>query len=254
MALIYTPRIFANHSEVRAGLTLRGGSHSEYSNNMSLSVGDDDLSVIERRTALARHLGFEPERLATQRQVHGSAVVVVDDGYLPVDSDAMLTDRAGWLLAVSVADCVPLLLFDPVHRVVGGVHSGWRGTQLNVVGAAVAQMSSVYETNPEDLLCYVGVAASGCCYEVRDDVAERFDERFSTSIGDGKYLFDNKGQVLEQLISCGLQPINIEVDVRCTICDASFHSHRRDRERSGRMFAVIGMATKSADADALGTA
>ncbi|MBC8145031.1 MAG: peptidoglycan editing factor PgeF [bacterium] len=254
MALIYEPKIFAECAGVRAALSLRGTNSTPFGFNMSLSVGDDSQLVADNRARLATRLGFGADRLATLRQVHGDTVVNVDNVYAASEGDAIVTDREGWLLAVSVADCAPILMYDQANRVVAAVHSGWRGTQQNVVEATIGTMKKKYSTNPDEVLCYVGAAASQCCYEVGDDVAQHFDERFSRSIADGKYLFDNKGRVLEQLISCGLQPINIEMDIRCTICDSHFHSYRRDGLRSGRMLAVIGMTTELANSDSLGTA
>jgi copper oxidase (laccase) domain-containing protein len=80
-----------------------------------------------------------------------------------------------------------------------------------------------------------------CCYEVGTDVAEQFDDRYSLPLGGGKWLFDNAGVVLDQLIAAGLQPERIEMEDRCTICDPRLHSWRRDREKSGRMLALIGL-------------
>lgn len=254
MALIYEPKVFGDCKDVRAGLSLRGSTRPPFGFNMSLSVGDDVAEVLANRTRLARKLGFDASRMATQRQVHGSAVAAVEAGYQPAESDAMLTDREGWLLAVSVADCVPVLMCDPLHRVVAAVHSGWRGTLRNIVGCTIERMRSTYATDPHDIRCYIGAAAGQCCYEVGDDVAQQFDHRFSRLTGGGKYLFDNKGCVLEQLISCGLQPHHIELDIGCTICNSGFHSYRRDGASSGRMLAAIGMTTAFANADALGTA
>jgi polyphenol oxidase len=254
MALIYEPKVFAKLPGVRAALTLRGATRPPYGFNMSVSVGDDEDAVMKNRARLAERLGFAPSRLATQRQVHGATVVDVGDEHAPCDSDAMITDRVGWLLAVSVADCVPVLLYDPARRVVAGVHSGWRGTARNIVGATIERMREGFGCEPSSLRAYIGAAASQCCYEVGDDVAGAFDERYSRAIGGGKYLFDNKGRVLDQALESGVDAGLVELDARCTICGPSFHSYRRDGSRSGRMFAVIGMNTGLAESGSLETA
>lgn len=254
MALIYEPRVFGKDAGVRAAMSLRGSRRLPYGFNMSLSVGDDEAFVRRNRGQLVQRLGFEPSRLALQRQVHGAAVVEVTEGYAPCESDALMTAEPGWLLGVSVADCVPILLFDPRRRAVAVVHSGWRGTLRGIARATIERMRESFFTDPSDVRAYVGAAASQCCYEVGDDVASAFDARHSRPIGGGKYLFDNKGCVLEQLISCGLQPHHVELDIRCTICGPSFHSYRRDGKQSGRMLAVIGMNTDTAKPDRLNTA
>lgn len=245
MSLYYEPRIFKPYDGVEAAITLRGDADDGYGFNMSLTVGDDQDRVRENRARLARRFGFQPERLATQRQVHGDAIEVVGRGYQPCESDALITAEAGWLLAVSVADCIPVLLYDPAHHLVAGVHSGWRGTQADITARTIGRLRQEYGTRPDDLRVYVGPAASQCCYEVGADVASRFDPRHSRELGGGKYLFDNKGAVLAQLLGAGVRAGHIELDTRCTICDPSLHSYRRDGARSGRMFGVIGLVGPS---------
>jgi YfiH family protein len=241
MSLLHEPRIFKRFPNVRAAMTLRGRSDDPYGFNMSLTVGDEEERVRANRARLAGRLGFSPDRLATQKQVHGCAVCAVGEGYAPVESDALITAEPGWLLAVSIADCIPVLIYDSERKIVAGVHSGWRGTAQNIAGATIELMRKEHGSRPESLHIYIGAAASQCCYEVGDDVATQFDGRFSRPIGGGKYLFDNKGAVLEQVRGSGIPVEQIELDVRCTICDTGLHSYRRDGARSGRMFAVIGM-------------
>jgi len=243
MALIYEPRVFASVEGVRAAMTLRGTTRPPFGFNMSLSVGDDETSVHANRARLARRLGFAPESLATQRQVHGDVIADVSDGYAACESDALMTDREGWLLAVSVADCVPVLLYDPERRVIAAVHSGWRGTVLDITGATVRRMRERFGSDPSSLRAYVGASASQCCYEVGEEVAEAFGERYGRSIGGGKFLLDNKGRVFDQLLESGVQTGLVELDPRCTICSRQYHSYRRDGAQSGRMLAVIGMNT-----------
>lgn len=241
MALIYEPKIFREHPEIRSGLTLRGDGDDRYGHNYSLGVGDDADRVRRNRSRLATRLGFAPERLASQHQVHGDVIRVVSDGYEPDKSDALITAEPGWLLAISVADCAPVLIYDPIRSVVAGVHSGWRGTALNLTGLTINRLRLDHGSDPADLRVYLGAAAGQCCYEVGTDVADRFPERHGRELGGGKYLFDNKGVVLQQLLDAGVAPSNIELDPRCTICDSTLHSYRRDGARSGRMFAVIGI-------------
>lgn len=251
MALIYEPRVFSRLSGLRAAMSLRGTTRLPFGFNMSLSVGDDAATVQQNRARLARRLGFDPDRMATQRQVHGDVIVDVGEGYAPCESDAMMTDVEGWLLAVSVADCVPVLLYDPTRRAIAAVHSGWRGTLRNIAGVTVARMRERFGSDPSALRIYIGTAAGQCCYEVGEDVAESFDACYSRDIGNGKFLFDNKGRVLDQLLESGVDTGLVELDERCTICSPVYHSYRRDGHASGRMLAVIGMNTGPAGSDSL---
>ena len=241
MGLILKPNIFKPYGQIAAGMSLRGNDTGDFGFNMSTAIGDDPERVIANRRRLAERFGFSLERLAVQHQVHGDRILYVDQTYQPGDSDGLMTDQPGWLLAISVADCVPVLIAAPERGVVAGVHSGWRGSAQNIVGKSLAVLRDRFDLQPEDLRFWVGPSAGECCYEVGEDVAGAFNPLFSKELGEGKYLFDNRGAVVHQLMSAGVAPEHIEVDPRCTICDRRFQSWRRDGKRSGRMFAVIGM-------------
>ena len=241
MALLITPKIFKAFPEVQVGMTLRGNANLPYGFNLSEYIGDDPDRVMANRHKVAGKLGFDLEQLAFQKQVHGKTIVRVEEGYSPGESDGLVTDRAGWLLAISIADCVPVLFYDPEHCVVAGVHSGWRGSVQRIASNLVQYMHTVFGTRSEDLHAWIGPSAGLCCYEVGAEVASQFDECHSRSLGRGTFLLDNRGSVLADLLESGLDEKQIEVDIRCTICDERFHSYRRDRERSGRMSALIGM-------------
>lgn len=235
------PRIFREFPEIASGMTMRLPKLGGYGFNLSNAVGDDSSIVESNRTRVAEALGFRRERLALQRQVHGTTVSRVAEGYEPTQSDALVTDEPGWLLGISIADCVPVLIYDARSRIVSGVHSGWRGTEQRVLPTTLEYMRRTFSSDPADLFLFIGPAASACCYEVGPEVAERFHERYSRATGPGKYHLDNKGGVLDQALEWGVDPSNIELDPRCTICDESFHSFRRDGSGSGRMLALIGL-------------
>lgn len=242
MPRLFIPSIFRRSTSVRAAMTLRSTSARDARGfNMSVAVGDDPGIVERNRQALVDRMGFERRRLALQRQVHGINAVHVEEGYVAGESDALMTDVPGWLLGASIADCVPVLVHDARNAAVAAVHSGWRGTEQNIVAATLDAMSSRYGTEAGDLRVFIGPAAGGCCYEVREDVAGKFPERYSRPYREGTWLFDTRGVVLDQVMEWGVPSNSIEVDPRCTICDASFHSFRRDAAASGRMLAVIGL-------------
>lgn len=251
MPRLFIPSIFRRSTAVRAAMTQRSPSARDPRGfNLSAAVGDDPETVERNRRALVERLGFARERLALQRQVHGASVVHVDKGYAAGESDALMTDKPGWLLGASVADCVPVLVHDARNAAVAAVHSGWRGTEQNILTATLNAMSARYGTASGDVRVFIGPAAGGCCYEVRDDVAGRFPERYSTPYRDGTWLFDTRGVVLDQALAWGVPSSAIEVDPRCSICDHTFHSYRRDASASGRMLAVIGLPLDPDDSEA----
>lgn len=222
-------------------MTLRGKQSLPRGLNFSHAVGDDPERVEANRRAVAEQLGFAPEQFIWQKQIHSDQIICVEPGYVPGESDALVTDRPGFLLAASIADCVPVLLYGPSKRVVAAVHSGWRGTAQNIAGKTLSFMERELNVSPQDLRVWIGPSAGQCCYEVGEEVAQGFASRHSRSLGEGKYLFDNRGAVLAQIVEAGVPSASVEVDVRCTICDDRFHSYRRDREASGRMVAMIGV-------------
>jgi hypothetical protein len=221
-------------------MTVRDLSAEMYESNFSFSVDADRGRVERNRARLAGELGFAPERLAVNRQVHGVDVIAVDREYRECEGDGLITNQRGWLLGVSVADCGPVLLYDRETGAIGAIHSGWRGSAAGVVGNGIVRMREEYDTDPGDLLVWLGPSAGPCCYEVGDEVADRFDRSCSRPTGEGKYLFDNRRAILLDLLREGVPAASIHVDSRCTICDSSFHSWRRDGPDSGRMLAVIG--------------
>ncbi len=222
-------------------MTTRGRAADPMRSNYSFAVDDDRARVEGNRARLAGNLGFDAARFAINRQVHGDRIVVVADEYVETEGDGLVTDRTGWLLGASVADCVPILLYDRKSHAVGAIHSGWRGTAAEVLPRGIEAMTASFGTSPEDLLVWVGPAAGACCYEVREDVVSAFDPSFSREIGEGRYLFDNRAAILAQLRAARVPSGSVEVDIRCTICDERFHSWRREGKSSGRMLAVIGL-------------
>ena len=208
--------------------------------NLSFMVGDDPVNVRKNREIFFGALGIPPGRVAIPGQVHGTTVRrAAGPGDYP-ETDALISSEPGLFLCVSVADCVPILLFDPFHNAVGAVHAGWRGTASLIVEAAVEAMHAEFGTRPEGLIASIGPSASGCCYNVGADVASRFPPLFVRE-EQGESFVDLKGVNRGQLLNAGLRPGNVELSPYCTISDTSlFHSYRRDGVRSGRMMGVIG--------------
>ena len=142
----------------------------------------------ERFECLADQLNTECSMMIMANQHHTDKVSVVgakDAGYgiiRPHDedySDAMITSQAGLMLCIHTADCVPVVLLDPVKRVVGVVHSGWVGSSKRIAGKTFRKMVDEYKSRPEDIICAMGPYNHSCCYEVGEDVLERFREFFS---------------------------------------------------------------------------
>ena len=162
------------------------------------------------------------------------------------EGDGLTTDRPGILINVSTADCVPVLLLDPVRKAVSAVHAGWRGTVLNVSAKAVESMRVCYGSDPADLLAGIGPSIGPCCYEVGSDVWEQIEKGYFYGRQavlrekDGKAMLDLVQLNRLQLIEAGIPSGQIAYSGLCTSCLPSlFYSFRRDRKRVGNMTSGI---------------
>ena len=167
------------------GFSLRPGGTSTVYGGTSLNLGwtkeDDPALVVENRAGFvsAVSAGAATLRAMTLRQVHGTGIHVVREGDEPFETsegralfegDGLITDQPGRLLGIQTADCVPIIIIDPVKPAVGVFHAGWRGTVASIVDAGVAKLSAAYGSRPEDLLAAVGPSIGACCYAVGDEV------------------------------------------------------------------------------------
>ncbi len=238
--------------------TRRGGvSVGSYASlNLGAQVGDDLHSVRQNRGRVAAALGVD--RLTIAAQQHTNRVAVVNrgtagrghDGVAGSQSafpatDALVTDLPGTALAVVVADCAPVVLFDPVHRVIGVAHCGRAGTVSGMLPNTVEAMSQAYGSNPEDLLVGIGPAIRADSYEVGDAEAAEMAAAFGPDAAGllkptrpGHCTLDLVGGLRVQLRRAGVKDANVYdlgIDTR-TAAD-EFFSHRAARP-SGRFAAV----------------
>ncbi|MBF8377583.1 peptidoglycan editing factor PgeF [Alicyclobacillus mali] len=203
----------------------------------------------EHRGQMLGKVGLRVDSLCLVRQVHGPRVVRVDaPTESAVEADGMITDVPGLALAVLVADCAPVLLYDPVRRVVGACHSGWRGTVEHIVARGIERMRDEYGTDPGHLRVAIGPCIRRCCYEVDDVVAERarnarLERALLPRFGrPDKYVFSLPHAIRLSVEACGVQPEHIYDSGVCTSCrNRHLFSHRREGERAGRQMAVIAL-------------
>jgi YfiH family protein len=176
------------------------------------------------------------QKLATLKQVH-SAECVTGAGRTGAlgSGDALLEDTPGAVVAVKTADCVPLLLVDPVHRAVAAVHAGRRGTVAGIAPGAVVAMGARFGSRARDLDAAIGPAIGQCCYEVGAEVAAQFGVS-------GPAHIDLAGTVRRQLEAAGVGAQRIYLAGLCTRCGAAqFHSFRRDGAAAGRLYSFAGI-------------
>lgn len=182
-----------------------------------------------------------PEGIRTVKQIHSSIVLDAAVSKETDSGDALVSARPGVAVGVKTADCVPILLADPVRRVVAAIHAGWRGTAENIAAAGVRELARRWEARPEDLRAAIGPSIAGCCYEVGPEVASRF-ATWSPDLrrADGPTRLDLPAINEAQLRAAGV--VDIWKSGECTFCvEERFYSFRRERERAGRMVSFIGI-------------
>jgi polyphenol oxidase len=234
-------------SSVRFAMSTRigGVSPEPLGMNVSYRVGDDPANVAENRKRLFEGLGFTEAGSAIPHQCHSSNVQIVSQPGQYESCDGLITEVVGLPLVVTVADCLPIVLFEPVKRVIGLVHAGWRGTTQGIAAEAVGQMTKQWGVTGSEIVAYLGPSAGVCCYEVGSDVAQLFSLDEIEQRNDRLYL-DLKKSNINQLVGCGIMEENIELSPSCTICNPQlFHSHRREKSLSGRMMAVVSLLDQS---------
>ncbi len=239
------PKIFDPAKVIAAQSTRIGGVSREPfdSLNLGLSVNDDDKNVWENRELFFGGLGIEMKHVSRSHQVHGNAVLVVIEPVTTEKYDAQITNKPNVFLAVSVADCTPVLIHDTKNNAVAAIHAGWRGTAGKIVRNALQLMKENYGTEGKDCKAFIGACISYENFEVGDEVAEHFgDSEKRFDIQKNKWFVNLKAANKKQLLDFGLLPENIEITDYCTVADNDkFFSHRKEQGKTGRMMAVIGM-------------
>ena len=253
--LYLEPEIFAKTGVAAQGFTTRheGISRQPYNSlNLGFNTFDSRHSVQGNRSILARALGVRSERLVTVNQVHGVDLLVIDtpnpeyDHFLKLECDGLVTNQPGVMIGVCVADCVPILLLDPVKKVAAALHAGWKGTAGDIAGKGVNSMIEMFGSKPTDILGAVGPAIGKCCYEVDAPVMEAFrkgdvgGDCFSREKEPGKWRLDLGSANYHRLLAAGLISTNIAISRQCVSCSHDlFFSYRRDYGDTGRQIGFI---------------
>lgn len=187
------------------------------------------------------------------KQIHGTEALVLDRALSSADRfmggwDALVTDQPGIMVAVRSADCVPILMHDPVQRVVAAIHAGWRGAVGAIVPKTLALLEARFGSNPQQVRLSIGPSAGACCYEVDEPVLDHVRQgvpnwKKVVRLGRrGKAKLDLKGFIKEQALAYGAAPQAITTVNLCTICHESlFFSYRREGKVNGTMISAIGL-------------
>jgi polyphenol oxidase len=274
--------------------TRTGGSSRAYgvqTLNLGFTNGDSKSAVERNRQAFLSALTSDGTKhkkigrksrqawpLITLRQIHSDIIHVID--LRAADSsqkdqlvgDGLITSTPGLLLAIQTADCLPIILVDPKRKAVGAFHAGWRGTVKRIAEKGVGEMQRWFGSRPRDLKAAIGPGIHSCCYEVGEEVRQKFESQFAYAArlfrevkesdpvrekypllfltarapGHGelpkKVFLDLVEANRQQLIAAGVAPKNIEASPLCTNCRTDLlFSYRAEKGKTGRMMAVVGI-------------
>jgi len=227
---------------IHGSSTMLGGNPSPpFYNNLSRHVGDKEENILLNRNNFFGALGVNQSRLVHANQIHSANIAIVDEPGLIRQTDGYITQTKNIFLIISTADCYPILIYDNSNEIACALHAGWRGTQKKIAENAVSILAEKFGSNPAELAVFIGPGISKKNFEVGKDVSEMFDDKYVTR-RDEKYFVDILADNVDQLVSSGVKKGNIEHSRLCTYEEKNYlHSYRRDREKSGRMFTVIGM-------------
>jgi purine-nucleoside/S-methyl-5'-thioadenosine phosphorylase / adenosine deaminase len=218
--------------------------------NFDVREGDPLENVARNKEIIKKASGARMERLILVNQVHGSSVLVLDDfvggpsSYRLTDADAIITGLTDFPIGILTADCLPILLYDPVNAVAGAVHAGWKGTVRSIVVKTVEAMRARFGTNPRDIICALGPYIGPCCYGVGENVYAEFSDAFGNvdcfKRDSGALRLDIGASNVSQLHEAGIIKDNISISPFCTSCrNDLFFSYRKDNKRTGRQLSFI---------------
>ena len=259
--------------------TLYSGDRATGELNLGYTPADTRANVDRNRRRLVRAISPNAKSrptLVTLRQIHSGLIhTIAGEQTSALKGDGLLTNQPGQLLGIQTADCVPILLVDPVNRAVAAVHAGWRGTVQRIVERGVGLMRARFNSDPAQLQAAIGPSIGPCCYAVREEVVSEFSSQFAHSAELFREVFDsdpvkkkypmlfltarapghsNIGPQIHldlweanrrQLLDAGLAAENIWVAGECTQCHPEkYFSHRGEQGFTGRMLAVVGTSIR----------
>lgn len=246
---------FAAMDFIEQGFSTRLGGISEgvfASMNLTFNRGDEKACVQENFRRIASALHIAPEQMVYSKQTHTTNLLRVGKEQSGMgitraqdfeEMDALMTNEPGVCLVTAYADCVPVILADPVTRSIGAAHAGWRGTAGDIAGRLVQGMAEAYGCHSQDVTAFIGPSICVDCYEVSEDVAMQFQGRYDEKTvrlilhpgrKPGKYQLNLQMANYFNLLGSGVPADNIYISDMCTCCNPDLlYSHRASGGKRG---------------------
>ena len=207
--------------------------------NLGFNTQDDQGQILENIHFLSSDLDFTGKDLVLGHQVHGTNILNVSKGGFYENSDAFISNTPGTVLGIQVADCAAVLFGDFENSVIGAAHAGWRGAVAEIVPKTVDAMVGI-GAEPSKMEVFVSPCLAQHNFEVGQEVANQFPAQLIDWENYNKPHIDLSGLISFQLSEKGIKSSHVEIDGRCTIDhEEHFYSYRREKDRSGRMLALI---------------
>ncbi len=246
---------FAEMPFVKQAFSTRLGGVSKgiyASMNLGFNRGDDPADVSENFRRMAQAVGVSPERMVCSKQTHTSNIMKAESRHAgmgvtrPVsydNIDALITNEPGLCLVTAYADCIPVIAADPAAGCIGAAHAGWRGIVSDIAGKMIKMMSDEYGSDPQNVTVFVGPGICQDCYEVSDDVADAFRNRYGNGKArlvltpgkiSGKWQLDLLMANFLNLHEAGVPGDHVHIADVCTCCNPDIlYSHRASCGKRG---------------------
>lgn len=240
------PSIFSESSKIVAAFT--ESNRTEYPEERSddngydfgLNTGSGKSEIERNYKNLLSELDILSGSIALANQVHGSTIQVVEKPGIYKETDGLITAKNGLTLGIQVADCAAVLIADEEQKIIGAFHAGWRGAVANIIPKGIKKMEKI-GGEISNFKAFISPCISKQMFEVGDEVAIQFPEKFVDRLTYKKPHIDLKGFIQDQMEKVGIKEWRIEVSPECTMQDMRFFSYRREREKAGRMLGLISL-------------
>ena len=211
--------------------------------NMSIRQGDSVENVSMNRQLFLNKIGVTQNQLAQPIQISRDGIRLIDSPGNYENLDALITVTPGLFLSVLTADCSPILIWSDEFPVAAAVHSGWQGSELNILGQTLHKITDTLQIDPASLYLAIGPGLSQDNFEVGPEFGDKFSVTYLRAQSKtDRFYFDNNRFLVDTAIQSGVVAEHIEVLPYCTFRDENlFFSHRRDGVQTGRMMSVIGI-------------